>query len=414
MCLGYSQKKDLNSPKGTTLARANPILAPARDPYWDPSIPPPRYACYVSAPKSSWIQPSHYILVNWLLMSLYFANTTTHRSTRGPSFDDINGLPISIHDRHNPHHDQRSQWGSPYSISRPAPPPPTFANINTRQPSYPTGGQAPMLAAHQATTHAYRDAFPPQPSSADSRPHPQFGIKDNIYKPREEEHVQDRNECRSACTKFNTAVFEGSGEGEIRRRLEAIVKPLPPSASPDSGLKNGTLGKGVVIDAPFRADYGWNLHIGDSVIIDSGCTIKDPAMVFIGPYVRIGSNVTISGEYVMHDSKYSDQSKKVVVRIGKKTTIGSGCVIAAQDTLELCIGDNVYIAPGSVISHVSLKHFQADHLAAVGFSLLPFELSLLPLDSHANITQNVASNSVIGPVPPPVPPYDERHMRPTS
>jgi acetyltransferase-like isoleucine patch superfamily enzyme len=216
-----------------------------------------------------------------------------------------------------------------------------------------------MLAAHEAARHPYGDSslsrrdYSTRPSSVENGSSNLHMARDNKFKPTESIFTKDRDDCRALCAKLNSAITEGSGLEEIRRRFQSIVQPAGrgPASPSSSAPKTGEVGKNVSVDAPFRADYGYNLNIGDNVFIEGGCVFKDPAPIYIGAHTRIGTNVVISGEYMMADPGWHEWSRKVTVRIGKNCVIGTGCIISAPDKTELVIGDDVYIAPGQIITH---------------------------------------------------------------
>ena len=55
----------------------------------------------------------------------------------------------------------------------------------------------------------------------------------------------------------------------------------------------GSIGEKVSIGNPFVCDYGCNIHIGNNVSINTGCTLVDCNRITIGNNVLIGPNVQI-------------------------------------------------------------------------------------------------------------------------
>jgi UDP-3-O-[3-hydroxymyristoyl] glucosamine N-acyltransferase len=178
-----------------------------------------------------------------------------------------------------------------------------------------------------------------------------------LYKPNEPLRTLRRKACLKACAAFNNAANLGMSEGELQRLFSQIIHPENPTSSstPDSHNQKHRLGKDVRVEAPFRAELGENLHIGDGVSIDTGCYIKDSFATYIANNTRIGPNVTISAEWVPPDPKWREWSRGVIVRIGENVYIGPGVVISPSGPTfkpEIVIGDNAYIGAGTVVTKV--------------------------------------------------------------
>ncbi|KAF2672777.1 hypothetical protein BT63DRAFT_136362 [Microthyrium microscopicum] len=329
-CLGYMQRKD-PAMKNNNLARGitqriEPAHTPHRD-YWTES------------------------------------SSTRTNTPRAPSLDQ-GGHPMAIQDgRHSGFMDDRplTSWSSPsYNQSAPRPmgndrslpPPPAFSN--PREQPIPNMNYAPMAAARKALNHTVssepRMDYNPMSNPIDVRPSSVTAEdKQPKFKPTERLMTREREVCRTACGKFNSAMFEGSGDDEIRRRFRLIVIPDPHQGSSPSD-RQAAVGKDVWVDAPFSADYGHNLQIGDEVRIESGCKLKDATTIYIGNKTVIGPGVTISTEYAIPDTAWAGWCKKIPVRIGTGCYIGANCTIQAQDKDELVIGNNVYIGAGHTIT----------------------------------------------------------------
>ena len=55
----------------------------------------------------------------------------------------------------------------------------------------------------------------------------------------------------------------------------------------------GSIGEKVSVGNPFVCDYGCNIHIGNNVSINTGCTLVDCNKINIGNNVLIAPNVQI-------------------------------------------------------------------------------------------------------------------------
>ena len=50
----------------------------------------------------------------------------------------------------------------------------------------------------------------------------------------------------------------------------------------------GHAGRGATIRPPFHCDYGYNIHLGEGVFLNFGCTVLDVVPVRIGAGTQIG------------------------------------------------------------------------------------------------------------------------------
>lgn len=127
---------------------------------------------------------------------------------------------------------------------------------------------------------------------------------------------------------------------------------LPPSQRGNlgPGLKAllGGLGEGARIEAPFHCAYGFNIHLGDGVFLNAGCTILDTASVRIGERTLVGPNVQIyCAEH--HKEAAGRQAGLEIARpvdIGANAWIGGGAIILGGVT----IGDGAIVGAGAVVT----------------------------------------------------------------
>lgn len=109
----------------------------------------------------------------------------------------------------------------------------------------------------------------------------------------------------------------------------------------------GTKGRNLVVNQPFRCDYGCNIHVGDNCIFNFNLTILDEAKVTIGNNVFIGPNVSLYT--ACHPLDPAERNKGIEwalpitiaddvwiggsvtilpgVEIGQGSTIGAGSVV---------------------------------------------------------------------------------------
>jgi acetyltransferase-like isoleucine patch superfamily enzyme len=194
-----------------------------------------------------------------------------------------------------------------------------------------------------------------------------------LYNPRDEELAEHREKCRIACGKFNQAAFVGSSRQELDR-LFHLISEGDGKIRTYSGVFLKPIGENISVEAPFFCTNGFNLRIGDNVSIGPHCNFADAKPIHIGDNTRIGPNVVISPEAPSRDMNYRHLSQAPVIKIGSNVYIGAGVIIAPEigvdgrQKTEFTIGDGAYIAPGTIVTSVSVAS--------------------LKLNVHARLTEN--------------------------
>lgn len=110
----------------------------------------------------------------------------------------------------------------------------------------------------------------------------------------------------------------------------------------------GKTGDEVVIEQPFRCDYGKNIEVGNNFFANYNCVILDVAKVTIGENVMFAPNVSIytAGHPLHPESRNSGYEYGIPVTIGNNVWVGGNVVINPGVT----IGNNVVIGSGSVVT----------------------------------------------------------------
>ncbi|KIW37038.1 uncharacterized protein PV06_10670 [Exophiala oligosperma] len=151
----------------------------------------------------------------------------------------------------------------------------------------------------------------------------------------------ERARCKRALERYNTSydLDPRFSKEVLRNLLMTVIDPKKdttygnPSPIPVAGM----LGNGVVIEAPFKCTYGYNLKIHQDVFIGENCNIDDAAEVEIGARTYIRCGVTIITSTVMADmierKGCESQSIAEPVRIAEGVTIGPGAVICSGVSL---------------------------------------------------------------------------------
>lgn len=153
--------------------------------------------------------------------------------------------------------------------------------------------------------------------------------------------AQERLLCRTKTYQFNLL------PPDQRERIPVLLKDLL-----------GKTGDNIMIEPPFRCDYGWNIEVGENFFANYNLTILDVGKVIIGDNAQIAPNVSIytAGHPIHPDSRNSGYEYGIPVTIGNNVWIGGNVVILPGVT----IGDNVVIGAGSVVS----KDIPANSIAA--------------------------------------------------
>ena len=114
------------------------------------------------------------------------------------------------------------------------------------------------------------------------------------------------------------------------------------------GLLGYVADDGLIINQPFRCDYGKQISIGKRFFANFNFTVLDEARVTIGDDCFIGPNVSIYTACHSTDpaERNSRQEWAKPVTIGHNVWIGGSVTILPGVT----IGDNVTIGAGSVVT----------------------------------------------------------------
>ncbi len=137
-------------------------------------------------------------------------------------------------------------------------------------------------------------------------------------------------------TRLKVKMFNDASPAEpetLRRLIRNII--------PDSGCD-------IMVNQPFRCDYGFNIRIGSRFFANFNLTILDEALVTIGDNVFIGPNVSIYT--ACHPTDPVERNR--CVEWAEPVTIGHNVWIGGSVTIlpGVTIGDNVTIGAGSVVT----------------------------------------------------------------
>lgn len=138
---------------------------------------------------------------------------------------------------------------------------------------------------------------------------------------------------------------------QCNQGLLYINSKAPRDPERDAFLKTffGSMGDGVVVKGNFNCDYGRHIYLGSRCIINCNVTILDTARVDIGDDVFIAPGVVISAATHPLDA----ESRVARNFISHPVTIGDRVWIGANATIlpGVTIGKDAVIAAGAVVNH---------------------------------------------------------------
>jgi acetyltransferase-like isoleucine patch superfamily enzyme len=150
--------------------------------------------------------------------------------------------------------------------------------------------------------------------------------------------VEERALSSQASFRFNAAVHKDPVERSWL--FERIIAAEWVYTRVGARQVTSRLGRGVDVTAPFYCNYGYNISIGDNVVIGPGCQLLDSDKIAIGCNTKIGARVTISFSEERNDGTSPEGNKHLVtargVSIGENVYIGDGCIVIG----DVRIGDN--------------------------------------------------------------------------
>ena len=290
------------------------------------------------------------------------------------------GKAVRPYPSHPPHmskyQSENGHRGSVYEIPPDAPdqsmhPPVSVHRTNSTASQYSAVGHPPthnntppnhnnvQAIAQAAATHPVSLRPSPQRRN-DQYTEREKMLKGLYYYPMSPALTQDREHCIAAIWRFNNATNPSHGASPEERcrlfRQILSLRPTPEPAGPNGEVPRqnieppfGSVGERVVVEAPFHCDYGYNITVGDDVLIGADCRISDTCSVTIGarcifspnvklvcatypidPRRRMGSNGPALGRNIVIEEDCWIGSNVTIlagVRVGKSSTVGAGSLL---------------------------------------------------------------------------------------
>ncbi|KIL48713.1 maltose acetyltransferase domain-containing protein [Jeotgalibacillus campisalis] len=156
-------------------------------------------------------------------------------------------------------------------------------------------------------------------------------IAGEMYAAYDPELVADRQSARKLTRSFNA----------LTETDEAVKQEL---------IKElfGSTKEQIHIEAPFRCDYGYNIHTGENFYANFDCLILDVCKVEFGDNCMLAPGVHIyTATHPLHPvERNSGLEYAKPVKFGNNVWIGGRAVINPGVT----VGDNAVIASGAVVT----------------------------------------------------------------
>ncbi|KAL1887686.1 hypothetical protein Cpir12675_006457 [Ceratocystis pirilliformis] len=212
----------------------------------------------------------------------------------------------------------------------------------------PASQVAQMALSHGSFSHGspqlQHQSHKPQQQLPPQRTEKEEMRAGRSYYYRDRELIEDRERCSTACWRFNNLALPHNGisSQERTRLFHEILHP--------SGSSPNRLGNISVIEGPFTCDYGYNVAIGQNVLISRDCTLQDAGSISIGDNCHIGPNVkmytgTVSTDPKRRGGASGTQMAKPII-IESDCFIGGGVVILPGVT----VGKGSTVGAGSVVT----------------------------------------------------------------
>lgn len=156
-------------------------------------------------------------------------------------------------------------------------------------------------------------------------------INGELYRPQDEELVNDRLRARRLTRLYNQTI-----ETDYAERTALLNKLL------------GSTGKKCYIEPTIRCDYGYNIHVGENFYANFDCVILDICEVHIGQNCMLAPGVHIYTAAHPLNPNERNSGKE----FGKPVTIGDNVWIGGRAVINpgVTIGNNVVVASGAVVT----------------------------------------------------------------
>lgn len=242
-------------------------------------------------------------------------------------------------------------------------PPPNVGRSNSVHSQYSTqSSQPPPHSSVQGIAQTALHLRPSPPQRRSDMTERDKMLKGNYYYPFSPALTQDRENCMAAVWRFNNATnpSHGASPEERQRRFREIMscrptpEPLSNGNAPQSSITPmGRVGENVVVEAPFHCDYGYNINIGNDVLISADCRISDTCTVTIGDRCIFSPNVKlVCATYPIDPRRRQGSGGQA---LGRNIVIEEDCWIGSNVTIlaGVRVGKSSTVGAGSLLHQVS-------------------------------------------------------------
>ena len=149
------------------------------------------------------------------------------------------------------------------------------------------------------------------------------------------------------CLDAELATLRQTARAAIHHHNHQPPAPSESLSPPLAGLF-ASHGPDCLVEAPFHASYGCNIHLGARVYINANCVILDSARVEIGDGSMLGPGAQVLCAQHHMDRNLRAQGLEIAypVRIGADVWIGAGAIIMPGVT----VGDGAVVGAGSLVT----------------------------------------------------------------
>jgi maltose O-acetyltransferase len=154
-------------------------------------------------------------------------------------------------------------------------------------------------------------------------------LNGEMYDPTDSRLQEEHERAQILTRQFNIA-----SRSEER---ETIIKHLFAST-----------GEKIRVEPSLQVDYGSNISVGENFFANFNCVFLDVCPIKIGKNAMLGPSVHLLTPEHPLDPKERNSGKEY----GRPITIGENCWIGGNATVlgGVCLGDNVVIAAGAVVT----------------------------------------------------------------
>lgn len=186
--------------------------------------------------------------------------------------------------------------------------------------------------------------------------------------------LTDRLQCKGALERYNDAARSTAhvSSEERGRHFRAIVDPSSRPELRGTQLEepyrgpHGYVGNRTIVESPFRCEYGYNIHLGDDVVISAGAYFQDACDIRIGDRSVVGPGVKFYGMTASVDKEKRKGSQGTFlagrIEVGCDVLIGGDVVVMPYRK----IGEGAVVGAGSVVTKVCSHVFRNCRCGSLG------------------------------------------------